>query len=292
MLMVTTRLGLSSLSLLQVTTAVEAVHKVVVWVFFIKQCSPDTQFSLSAIQHSQIAVCPLLAMTVVRAQNPFSGRDKTLLGLSVTWAHTPSSDLYAPPHGATEIAHILLCSPPKVTENWDGLGNCCSHLLPIIHHNLVSHYYHRLLEEASHSTKSEGHKWAQSLCVAYVPKLWGEIDKLIQELTCSLALQGQDQCGCVEHANQQISSLGLSWECSFIVDIHIYYRFSWSSSYVLRKEKVSHCKHYFSMSLMMTNLDPAFSLVLSLYELRVRALNIVRPFQQPSCGTARERTCP
>ena len=86
MLTVTTRLGLSSLSLLQVTTAVEAIHKGVVWVFFIKQCSPDTQFSLSAIQHSQIAVCPLLAMTVVRAQNPFSGRDKTLLGLSVTWA--------------------------------------------------------------------------------------------------------------------------------------------------------------------------------------------------------------
>ena len=97
MLTVTTRLGLSSLSLLQVTTAVEAVHKGVVRVFFIKQCSPDTQFSLSAILHSQIAVCPLLAMTVVRAQNPFSGRDKTLLGLSVTWAHTPSSDLYAPP---------------------------------------------------------------------------------------------------------------------------------------------------------------------------------------------------
>ena len=289
--MVTTRPGLSSLSLLQLTATVETVHKEVVWVFFIKQCSPNTQFSLSARLHSQIAACLLLVMTVVCAQNPFSGRDKSLLGLSVTWAHTPSSDLYAPPHGATETAHILLGSPPKVTENWDGLGNCCSHLLPIIHHNLVSHYYHRVLEEASHSTKSEGHKWAQSLCVTYVPKLWGgnwQTHPRTHMLPCT------PRAGPVW--------LFRAWKSTNIqpwigLRVFLYCRHTYLLQILLEllslpEKGESHCKHYFSMSLMMTDLAPPSSLVLSLYDLRVRVLNIVRPFQQPSCGAARKRTYP
>lgn len=109
----------------------------------------------------------------------------------------------------------------------------------------------------------------------HVPKLWGHTDKLIQELACSLILQGKNQRGCVDSATQQILSLALN-ETVPLCQKHLHlYRFPWSSSHFLGNEKVSSCEHYFSISLRKTDLD--FPEDPFLHSLRIEVLNMVRP---------------